>query len=168
MSMADIKMKHRMISVVKREPKKQTDADRALATRCAKWFAYADETIRLYTSSVRAVVLSMKTACCLPWTPKNDKKGTCNNGFIGGFGGGTDSTLTPTPYASNKVFNGHRGYPMTGPFILGPGRVNSGTGGPTYDPIRDCSNIICKNENFPAKLWEKPLKLSAGNKTTAT
>ena len=121
MNMADIKISHTMTKL----------ASHDAGAACNTWFTKIDEAIRGYTSSVRAAILSLKTACCVPWTPKNDKKGQCVYGHVTGQAAGTGDRVRPP------------GAPYVQQLYLG-GRAR-----PPYDPIRDCSNVICKNENFP-------------------
>ena len=143
LSMATVSLTHHMINV--------TAADDNLVQRCSSWFQYADQAIRLYTSSVRAAIISIKTACCVPWVPKNNKAGKCVDGKIEGQKDGGEHA-GPRTYAWPAWGAGEIGRTM------GPGTPpniydNPGSGKVLYDPIRDCANVICKNENFPDKLW---------------
>lgn len=145
MNMADVKVDHSMIPI--------KDKDEGMAARCSSWFTYADKAIREYTANVRAAVLSLKTACCIPWTPKNNKQGKCVNGAIAGqLSAGFSGWGWPAYATPGGVQNRHRMYKTS----LGPGApstIAAEGGGIQYDPIRDCAGIICQNENFPDKMF---------------
>ena len=145
--MADVKIKHDMISV-------KTNDD-GMGQRCAKWFGQADQAIRLYSASVRASLLSMKSSCCAPWTaqdpnfkPKNgnNKNGKCLQGELRPRG-----RWYPRPYATTGAVNDLRHNQKS----MGKGApkdiYNFGPRWTMYDPIWDCAGLICKNEVFPNK-----------------
>jgi len=151
----NVKLQHEMVSMGK--------ANTAGSARCASWFKNIDATIRAYTSSVRAAIISLKNACCVPWITKNNKKGQCVFGFVTGQdatnqNGHRSDKMAPlfTPYTRSssgpnsrvteqqfkKLMRTTQGLPSNAPNVK-------------YDPIRDCAGIICKNENFPDKIFDQ-------------
>lgn len=144
-------------------------ANTAGSARCASWFKNIDATIRAYTSSVRAAIISLKNACCVPWITKNNKKGQCVLGFVTGQdatnqNGHGSSTVPGVPPLFTTYTGSHS------KFDIQNSRVNerdikklmrttqglpSNAPNVKYDPIRDCAGIICKNENFPDKIFDQ-------------
>jgi len=171
-SMADIQIDHKMINSTKEEQegKKRNPAKIA---RCALWFQHADQAIRLYTSSVRGAIISLKMACCTPWKHKNSKQGKCNNGYVAGLAHGLPpwiKTHTTPPEGSvyatpgqagkwarwGKDFNKKTIGTDAPEDIYGYSRgLDQKPGGIGYDPIRDCAGVICKNENLDPCVFEK-------------
>jgi len=139
LNMADVKVKHDMI-IVKAN-------DDGMGQRCSKWFGQADQAIRLYTASVRASIISMKSSCCAPWTVKNPKSGKCIQGNLRSTG-----RWKPKPFATPGMQNDKIHEKKT----MGNGAPKDiySQGMPRwtiYDPIWDCAGVICKNEAFPNK-----------------
>jgi hypothetical protein len=118
--------------------------------RCADWFKNIDAAIRAYTSSVRAAILSLKNACCSPWTPKNNKKGQCVQGFVTGQGAKA-SPFQPYGFA-NGIPHQARIWDDLEKSVQEPKyrllNTHGRRQGYIYAPIRDCAGVICKNENF--------------------